>query len=101
MRNLKDSHYLISNTSYSTQDTVELIKAQTHRPHTHGQPVFKEGAKAIQRRKDSLFQKMVLKQLDSHIKKLQQTCTQTAPYTMNSKWTTDLNVKLVTMKLRI
>ena len=77
-------------------DRWNRIESPEINPHTYQQLIYNKGAKNIQQRKDSLFNK--LGKLDSHMQKNE---TRPLSYTIlkiNSKWIKDLNVRHETVK---
>ena len=90
-------------------DQWNRIESPEINPHKLSQIIFDKGTEAIQWRKDSLFNKLVLEQLDIHLPKQQQQqnpleCrhidTDPTFFTkISSKWIIDINVKCKTIKL--
>jgi hypothetical protein len=82
-----------------TEDQWNRIGDSDMKPHNHNQLIFDKGAKNIQWRKDSLFNKNCWENWLAVCKNLKlDSCI--SPYTnTNSKWIKDLNIRPQTLKL--
>jgi hypothetical protein len=81
------------------EDQWNIIKDPNMNPHSYTHLIFDKGAKSIQWRKDSLFNKCCLEKWLSACRKLKLYPCLSLCTSINLKWIKDLNIKPETLKL--